>query len=220
MYLGPIGQNCTSRSCKNSILSLVMSLNFGQPLNNSLKILKNAENTPFSIPMMIYVKRTTFVEKLSYKLMINFVMVQPLNCQKSNDCATRNNYNLLSDSNSCCQHFVDKLMVDRTMTATLMEGSDCPGGQNGCKVLQNQPKILAKPKRRGKNLFSTDSEVFRPAESESEVSFLSKKYPGSQMELLILAVHNCRSSQDPPLLSRSRSQTIFRSLNYRSYVVQ
>jgi hypothetical protein len=149
MYLGPIGQNFTSRSCKNSILSLVMSLNFGQPLNNSLKILKNAENTPFSIPMMIYVKRTTFVEKLSYKLMINFVMVQPLNCQKSNDCATRNNYNLLSDSNSCCQHFVDKLMVDRTMTATLMEGSDCPGGQNAkcCKI---SPKFWPNQKGAGK----------------------------------------------------------------------
>ena len=101
-----------------------MFQNFGQPLNNSLKIPKNAENTPFNIPMMIHVKRTTFIEKLSHKLMINFVTVQPQNCQKSKDCATRNNYNLLSDSNSCCQHFVDKLMVDQTMTATLMEGSD------------------------------------------------------------------------------------------------
>ena len=169
-----------------------MSQNFGQPLNNSLKIPKNVENTPFSILMMIHVKRTTFVEKLSHKSMINFVMVQPLNCQKSKDCATRNNYNLLSNSNSCCQHFVHKLMVYQTMTATLMKGSDCPGGQNGCKVLQNRPKILAKPKRCGKNLFSTDSELFGPTESESEVSFLPKRFPGPQMELLILAVHNCR----------------------------
>jgi hypothetical protein len=61
------------------------------------------------------------------------------------------------------------------MTATLLEGSDYPGGQNGCKMLQNWPKILAKPKRRVKNPFSTDSEVFGPAESEYEVSFLPKK---------------------------------------------
>ena len=36
-----------------------------------------------------------------------------------------------------------------------------------------------------------DSEVLGPAESESEVSFLSKKLPGLQMELLIFAVRNC-----------------------------
>jgi hypothetical protein len=168
-----------------------MSQNFGQPLNNSLKIPKNAENTPFSIPMMIHVKRTTFVEKLSHKSIINFARVQPPNCQKSKDCATRNNYNLLSDSNSCCQHFVHKLMVDRIMTATLMEASDCPGGQNGCKMLQNWPKILTKPKRCGKNPFSTDSEVFGPTESEYEVSFLAKNFPSPQMELSILAVRNC-----------------------------
>jgi hypothetical protein len=72
------------------------------------------------------------------------------------------------------------------MTATLTEGSDCPGGKNGCKVLQNWPKILAKPKRRRENQFSTDSEVFGPGESESEVSFLPNRFPGPQMELLIL----------------------------------
>jgi hypothetical protein len=36
-----------------------------------------------------------------------------------------------------------------------------------------------------------DSEVFGPAESESEVSFLPKNFPGPQMELLFLLVHNC-----------------------------
>ena len=91
MYLGPIGQNGMSQSPKNSILSLMMSQNFGQPLNNSLKILKNAENTPFSILRMIYVKRTEFVEKLPHKAIIKFVMVQLLNCRKSEDCATWNN---------------------------------------------------------------------------------------------------------------------------------
>ena len=34
-------------------------------------------------------------------------------------------------------HFVHNLMVDRTMTATLMEGSDYPRGQNSCKIIQN-----------------------------------------------------------------------------------
>jgi hypothetical protein len=81
------------------------------------------------------------------------------------------------------------------MTTTLKEGSDCSGGQNGYKMLQNRPKILARPKRRGKNMFSTDSEVFGPAESESEVSFLLKNFPGPQMELSILAVRNCRHTR-------------------------
>ena len=50
---------------------------------------------------------------------------------------------------------------------------------------------MAKPKRRGKKSFSMDSEVFGPAESESEVSFLPKIFPGPQMELLFLLVRNC-----------------------------
>jgi hypothetical protein len=83
-----------------------------------------------------------------------------------------------------------QIMVDQTMTATLIEGS-VPEAKMGAKCCKIGPKFLAKPKRRGKNPFSTDSEVFRPAESEFEVSFPSKKFPGPQMELSILAVRNC-----------------------------
>jgi hypothetical protein len=141
MYLGPIGQNCTSRSRKNSILSLVMSQNFGQHLNNSFKIPKNAENTPFSIPTMIHIKRTTFVGKLSHKLMIKFVTVQPPNCQKSKDCTTQNNYNLLSDSNSCCQHFVHKLMVDDSNTDGRWKVLTVPEAKMGAKCCKIGPKF-------------------------------------------------------------------------------
>jgi hypothetical protein len=68
-----------------------MSQNFGQPLNNSLKIPENAENTPFDSSNIIHVKRTTFIEKLSHKSTINSAMVQPPSCQKREDCATQNN---------------------------------------------------------------------------------------------------------------------------------
>ena len=74
---------------------------------------------------MIHVKRATFVEKLPHKSIIKFVMVQLPNCQKSEDCATRNNCQTQIDA---VIHFVHNLMVDQAMTATLMEGSDCPRG--------------------------------------------------------------------------------------------
>jgi hypothetical protein len=80
-------------------------------------------------------------------------------------------------------------------TATFKEVFNCSRGQTGYKMLQNQSKILAKPKGRGKIPFSTDSGVFRPPESESEVSFLPKKSPDPQMELLILLVRNCTRSK-------------------------
>jgi hypothetical protein len=67
--------------------------NFGQTIINSLKILKNAENTPFDIPKMICSKGKNYIKKLCHKSKINLVVVQPPLCQNWQSSATWNNDN-------------------------------------------------------------------------------------------------------------------------------